>query len=121
MKIALKRPKDTRNVAAVWKSCLPFVNNGRGVLIHRPKTVVTYDLHKEPHMAVHYWCNNAVSGNKNLSFLAVAPNDKPVCKRCEDAAVAAGLTSTDELCGAHRHKGVVVAAQTCCKEATNVS
>jgi hypothetical protein len=53
------------------------------------------------------------TGGKNFTFLAVAPDSKPVCQRCEDAAIEAGLPSTDELCGGHRHKGTVVVVRTC--------
>ena len=116
MKIALQRPKDVRHAAAVWRSCLPFVNNERAVLVHRPRSILTFNIHRIPHLGVHYWCGNMSTGNKKFTFLATAPEEKPVCQRCEDAAVEAGLPSTDELCGAHRHKGVVVAVQTCCKE-----
>ena len=113
MKIALKRPKDARRAVAVWSACLPFVDNERAVLIHRPKSVVTYNIHRVSHLGVHYWCNGQAAGGKKFTFLAVAPDGKPVCQRCEDAAVESGLPSTDELCGAHRHKGTVVAVRTC--------
>ena len=113
MKLALQRPKDTRRAVAVWVSCLPFVDNDRAVLIHRPKAVQSFKIHRLPHLGVHYWCNGMATGGKNFTFLALAPENKLVCQRCEDAAIEAGLPSTDELCGAHRHKGTVVAVRTC--------
>jgi hypothetical protein len=113
MKIALKRPKDSRRAATVWSACLPFVDNDRAVLIHRPKAVQSFKIHRLPHLGVHYWCNGMATGGKNFTFLALAPENKLVCQRCEDAAIESGLPSTDELCGAHRHKGTVVAVRTC--------
>lgn len=113
MKIALARPKDVRRIAVVWSACLPFVENSRAVLIHRPRMVSTYNLHRRSHLGVHYWCGNGSTGAKNFTFLEVAPEGRLVCERCEIAATLAGLPSTDELCGSHRHKGKIVAVRTC--------
>jgi hypothetical protein len=118
MKLLLEKPKLSRfgRPSAIWSACLPFVENSRAVLIHRPRMVSTYNLHRAMHIAVHYWCNNASTGSKNFTFLEVAPDGRLVCERCENAAVQAGLPSTDALCGSHRHKGKVVAVQTCHKK-----
>lgn len=115
MKLLLEKPKLSRfgRPSAIWSACLPFVENSRAVLIHRPRHVCTYHMHKNPHLAVHYWCGNGSTGWKNFTFLDVAPDDRLVCERCEIAATLAGLPSTDELCGSHRHKGKIVAVQTC--------
>lgn len=113
MKLTLERPKKIGSAVVVWSACLPFVENSRAVLIHRPKHVCTYNLHKHPHLAVHYWCNNGSTGRNNFTFLEVAPENRLICERCEDAAVNAGLPSTDSLCGSHRHKGKSVAVRTC--------
>lgn len=112
----LERPKHTQNVATWWTACAPFVENSRAVLIHRPRTVAIYNMHKLPHMAVHYWCNNGSTGRKNFTFLAQCPEEKLLCAKCEAAAVLAGLPSAYELCGRHVHQGKYVAVQTCCQE-----
>lgn len=103
-----------------WASCAPFVENSRGVLIHRPRSGATYNIHKYPHVAVNFWCGmTATSGGKNLTFLAAPPEDKILCARCESIARANGLPSADELAGRHVHIGRTVAVMTCCtKEAT---
>lgn len=98
-----------------WKSCAPFVENSRGVLIHRPRNGATYNLHKKPHVGVSFWCGMSTSSDgKNLTFLTSPPEDRILCARCEAAAVANGLPSADELAGRHVHKGGVVAVATCC-------
>ena len=97
-----------------WKSCLPFVENSRGVLIHRPRYVALYKIHKYPHIAVGYWCKNGSTGDDNFTFLSIPPEGKLVCKHCEMNAVEAGLPSTDALAGKHIHLGIVVPQQTCC-------
>ena len=108
------RPFD-RNNGITWKSCLPFVKNSRGTLIHRPRSGATYNLHANPHNVVTFWCGMIVSsGGKNLTFLSTPPDDKILCERCEAAAVKAGMLSADELAGRHVHKGRTVAVVTCC-------
>lgn len=98
-----------------WVSCAPFVENSRGVLIHRPRSGATYNIHRHPHVGVTFWCGMSVSSDgKNLTFLAAPPNDRILCARCEAIAVANGLPSVDELAGRHVHKGGVVAVATCC-------
>jgi hypothetical protein len=63
VKLALRRPKDTRSAVAVWVSCLPFVDNERAVLIHRPKAVQSFKIHRLPHLGVDYWCGGQAAGN----------------------------------------------------------
>ncbi len=99
-----------------WKSCLPFVENSRGTLIHRPRSGATYNLHDKPHNGVTFWCGMSVSTSKNnLTFLNSPPANKILCERCEAAAVKAGLPSADKLSGHHVHKGRTVAVITCCE------
>lgn len=115
IKLALDKPKKTSANQFVWASCAPFVENSRGMLIHRPRNGSTYNIHKHPHIAVGFWCGMAVStSGKNLTFLAQPPDGKILCERCEAAAVANGLPSADELAGRHVHKGRTVAVSTCC-------
>lgn len=98
-----------------WASCAPFIENSRGVLIHRPRHGATYNIHRLPHVSVHFWCGMGTSSDgKNLTFLAAPPEDKILCARCEAIAVANGLPSADELAGRHVHVGRTVAVMTCC-------
>lgn len=101
-----------------WTSCLhPFVENSRGVLVHRPRSGTTYNLHKVPHIAVSMWCGHTTTGDgKHLTFLPAPPDGKVLCARCEAAAVEAGLPTADELAGKHVHVGGVRAVITCCEE-----
>lgn len=117
MKLPLEtRPFDVKH-GFPWTSCLPFIENSRGALIHRPRRGATYNLHKTgPHIGITFWCGMAVStSKKNLTFLAAPPAGKILCERCEGAAIKAGLPSADELAGRHVHKGGVVAVATCCQ------
>lgn len=100
-----------------WKSALPFVDNSRGTLIHRPRSGVTFNCHDKPHNAITFWCGMGVStSKKNLTFLSVPPPDKILCERCEEAAVKAGITSADKIAGRHVHKGRTIAVVTCCEK-----
>lgn len=116
MKLALRRPSRPMDhrVTSVWTSCQPFMENSRGVLIHRPMQVVTYKIHPEPHMAVHYWCGNCVSGGKTFTFLDRVPDGRLLCEVCDARARMAGLPTAAEICGRHVHIGKVIAQQTCC-------
>jgi len=99
-----------------WSSAMPFVENSRGTLIHRPRSGVTFNLFSKPHNAVVFWCGMTVSTSKNnLSFLSAPPTEKIICERCEAMAVKAGMPSADTLAGRHVHKGRTVAVVTCCK------
>lgn len=99
--------------SAVWSRCLPFVENSRATLIHRPRRVFVYNTVGRAHLAVHYWCGNSVTGRKNLTFLPTVPETKLICARCEGMARAAGELSTDTLCGRHVHLGKCFAVRTC--------
>lgn len=103
-----------------WASCLPFVENSRGMLIHRPRSGATYNLHKSPHIGVGFWCGMSVtSSGKNLTFLESSPEGKILCQKCEENAVANGLPSADELSGRHVHVGRTIAVVTCCANIEN--
>ena len=115
LKFPLERPKKVVNGQFPWASCAPFVENSRGTLIHRPRSGSTYNLHRNPHIGVSFWCGMGVSSDgKSLTFLAAPPEGRILCERCEAAAVANGLQSADELAGRHVHKGRTVAVATCC-------
>ena len=100
-----------------WASCSPFVENSRGVLIHRPRKGMTYNIRKRTHAGITFWCGMAACGDgKKFTFLDAPPPGRIVCEKCEAAAVKAGLPSADELAGKHVHKGRTVAVATCCSE-----
>lgn len=99
-----------------WSSCAPFIENARGILIHRPRHGATFNLHKFPHIAINFWCGMGIStSEKNINLISVPPEDRIVCERCEAAAVASGLPSADALAGRHVHKGGTKAVATCCQ------
>lgn len=99
----------------IFKSCKPFVNNTRALLVHRPRQITVHKLAQhDPHLAVHYYCGNSACGVDNFEFMDSPPEDKLVCEKCEALAIAAGLPSSDELVGHHVHIGRTFAKQTCC-------
>jgi len=108
-----KTHPDFKRTYITWASCLPFVENTRGILIHRPKSAATINIHKQPHNVIHYWCGNGVSDSKNLTLLDVPPDGSILCELCEQNAVYAGLPSADSLAGRHVHKGRLKAVKTC--------
>lgn len=118
LKLPLESSKSRDLRALRWSSCLPFVENSRGVLIHRPRTGATYNIHKSgPHVGIGFWCGMSVScDGKNLTFHATPPAGRIVCARCEAAAVASGMPSADELAGHHVHIGRTITAPTCCQD-----
>lgn len=119
IKLTLRKPKhrhDPKFPAFPWASCAPFVENSNGKLIHRPKTVVSFKIHKEPHTAIDNWCGNVHVGTNKFTFLETPPEGKLLCERCEYTAVKAGLPSADELAGRHVHTGKLIAIQTCCTD-----
>lgn len=116
MKLALERPRRTENAASVFKESEPFVLNDRAHLIHRPRAVTLYNLHKFPHLAVKNWCGTHHTGLKKFTFLDEVPADRLLCAACEARAVMAGLPSADSLCGRHVHLGRMVPIQECCTD-----
>jgi len=112
--LPLRRNNPSR-ASAIWTKCAPFVENSRGRLIHRPREVTTYNLHRTPHIAVHHWCGAAHTGWRIFTFLQEPPQNKLLCERCELMAVAAGLPDADLLAGRHVHRGKLLPIQTCCQ------
>ena len=116
--IELEKPKHISSKQAPWKACLPFVDNSRATLIHRPRSGSTYNIHKNPHIAVQFWCGMVVTASDgHLSFLDSPPDEKILCERCESMAIKNGIPSADELAGKHVHKGRTAAVVTCCSSA----
>lgn len=121
-RLPLERPRKISANEFPWAACAPFVENSRGTLIHRPRNGSTYNIHRRPHVSVHFWCGMGTSSDgKNLTFLAAPPEERILCARCEAIAVANGLPSADELAGRHVHKGGVVAVMTCCQSTKETS
>ena len=114
MKLALDRPRYTKEVASIFKESKPFVMNDRAVLIHRPRSIVLYNLHKYPHLAIHQWCENTHTGMKKFTFLDEVPIGRLLCAACEARALMAGLPSAESICGRHVHIGRMVPRQICC-------
>jgi hypothetical protein len=117
LKLPLERPKQVHDREFPWSACAPFVENSRGVLIHRPRNGSTYNIHRTgPHIGIGFWCGMHVASSRNIfTFLAAPPEGRILCERCEANAVASGLPSADELAGRHVHKGRTVAVVTCCE------
>lgn len=107
-------PKPYRDGIFPWSSCAPFVENTRGVLIHRPKTVKTITMLGKSHLAILYWCGNGVAGRRNLTFLSEPTQETLLCEACERRAVDAGLPSASAIVGRHVHLGKMMAVRTCC-------
>ena len=107
-------PREYKRTTFPWASCAPFVENRRGILIHRPRTVATFTLLKKPHFSIGYWCGNHANNDAgNITFLEAPSVGAIVCERCEVAAVQAGLPSAFELAGRHVHIGKLKAVMTC--------
>lgn len=117
IKYALVPPKykDKMNPQYLyWKSCLPFVENRLGVLIHRPKRVHTLVAHHGfRNLAIETWCGNSQNGMDKFTFLSAPPDGKVVCARCEMMAIENGLLSSDDIVGRHVHIGHVKPVITC--------
>lgn len=103
------------NAAALWTKSEPFVENARGYLIHRPRSVTTRRSYrdKHPYISVHYLCGLSTNGDKNLTFLDAPPIGSVVCHACEARALMIGLPSSSELAGRHVCTGKLKIHNTC--------
>lgn len=100
-----------------WEITKPFVANKRGALIHRPRSVTIYNIHRVPHLGMHFYCGMGTTGQSDkFTLLDSVPLDRVLCERCELAAVHSGLPSADLINGHHVHIGGVKAVRTCCEE-----
>lgn len=118
IKLPLQRPKlppgDYAKTVFPWASCAPFIENSRGMLVHRPRAVTTHALLGKPHFSIWYWCGNHANNDAgNITFLEAPNIGAIVCERCEQAAVDAGLPSASSLAGRHVHVGKLKAVLTC--------
>lgn len=103
---------------AVWRDSEPFVENKKGVLIHRPRQVEVYFCLRRSHLAIKHWCGNGHTGREKFTFLAVPPEGRIVCAHCEANAIEAGYPSSSELAGRHVCIGGVKAISSCHPELT---
>lgn len=100
-----------------WTSSKPFVENKQAVLIHRPRSVMTYKAHwGEAYPIVDYWCGASANGSGKFTFLDEPPANKLVCMRCEAQAKTYGMPSSDQIVGKHVHIGSLVGVRQCCQE-----
>lgn len=109
---------DPRYLYINWRSCLPFMENSRATLIHRPRAVATVAksaIQKRPYLIATMHCGTSMVNSEHWTFLSEPPAGKIVCARCEALAVHSGLPTSDELCGRHVHIGGVKAFITCCQ------
>lgn len=118
IKLSLERPKRMppgyEKTQFPWASCAPFVENRRGILVHRPRTVSTFVFRKRSHFSIGYWCGSCANNDAgNITFLEAPSVGAIVCQRCEQAAIAAGLPSSSDLAGRHVHIGKLKAVLTC--------
>jgi len=113
-----KKPKQ----AFQFNDCLPFLENSRAVLIHRPRFIAMYHLGEifgrkyPPHLGITMYCRNSVTGGKNLTFLNTLNDEMILCVKCEENAVKAGLPSAESICCKHVHIGGVKSYKLCCKD-----
>lgn len=115
MLLALEKETDLRGNKLPWKACKPFAENSMAVLIHRPRRVTTHKLGQHaPHLAIHMWCGNAMTGSTKFTFLDAPPSGRIVCARCEANATDKGLPSSSALAGLRVHIGSVIAIAHCC-------
>lgn len=118
MLLKLDKPRDVHpNARGVpLKSCKPFFENSRAVLIHRPRRVTMHKINERypSHLSVENWCGNTHNGRRTFTFLDAPPSGKIVCARCEEKAVEHGLPPSSEIAGHHIHTGGVIAVRHCC-------
>jgi len=116
VKLALTKTKTHARFKPLlqWESALPFIENKRALLIHRPRSVNIHRLYKTTHMAAHLFCGNTFTGNDKLTFLEAPPVDSILCARCEQAALKVGFPSASSIAGRHVHVGGLFARAHCC-------
>lgn len=108
---------DDRYLYLNWRSCLPFLLNTRGYLIHRPRAIATVSksaISKYPYLISSMWCGLTLCGGETWTFLEMPPENGIVFSRCEALALLNGFTSSSSLAGKHIHIGGVKAVATCC-------
>ena len=102
-----------------WSSCLPFVRNNSGKLIHRPRYGATYRENGciTEHFAIEYHCGQCCTDDidgRKLEVIDAPEEHEIVCHRCEALAVERGLLSSEGIVGRHVHIGRTKAVKDCC-------
>lgn len=94
-----------------------FVDNPRGVLIHRVKHVCDHYHHDEyHHSSVDFFCGNSTCFHKDSSILVDEFGDHRIlCLRCEVSAVLEDCADAEDLLDRHVHVGGIRAVRFCCK------
>jgi hypothetical protein len=111
-----------KHAKASFRSSMPFIENTKAILIHRPRAAALYQIESvngkkyAPHLAVKCYCGNTFCGSKKIIFHDTLNNEMIVCARCEKEAIKAGLPSSSDICGKHVHTGGVKAFKNCCGE-----
>ena len=116
MKLALTKSKTHKHYKPdlQWSSALPFIENTRAVLIHRPRQVNVHKTNRGNHLGVHLFCGNVFTGTDKLTFLEIPPVDSILCARCEQQALKVNFPSAESIAGRHVHIGGIFARAHCC-------
>lgn len=115
MKLPLIRRDDAVVRGLHWASSKPFVENRRGILIHRPKSIITYRaIWGAIYPIVDYWCGASANGAHKFTFLDEPPDGKLLCARCEIESVKHNVPPSEQVVGRHVHVGSVGGLRTCC-------
>ena len=112
--INLLQTEKRRSGFRMLKSCKPFIENKRAVLIHRPIAINLHKLMGKYHMSIQYACGNSHCGSDKFTFLDSLNDDHVLCQRCEQKAVEMGYETANTICGKHVHIGGVKAVINCC-------
>ena len=113
----IKEPRLGSNLTVHLLRSKPFVENSRGVLIHRPRSARLRfcRVRNKPYLSVHFYCGMVITGFRKITFLDFPDESKVLCARCEEIALKFRLPPADAVAGRHVHKGGVKAARNCCK------
>lgn len=101
---------------AMWRDSEPFVENRRGLLIHRPRYVSMFESRRGAHVAIEFYCGGSTTDTRergNVMFLPAPPEGSLLCAACEARAVMAGLPSASALAGRHICIGRLKAINVC--------
>lgn len=101
-----------------WTESEPFFTNPRGILIHRVRSVRSYKntVGVVTHYSTTCHCGNQFHFDDVACLVAVPPDGRLLCERCESIAVKNKLPTSEQLAGKHIHIGRLVAKQVCCTE-----
>lgn len=117
-------PLEKGHQHTAWKEGEPFFNSDRGRLIHRVRAVDQIEFNSQSYpygtrynVLVETWCGSRRLSTDSEGMEREPSGGKLVCERCEQAAIDAGMPSSEELTGRHVHVGRCRVVQTCCQDA----